>query len=144
MQPSRNRVYPSAVDRWLMLVLYSGPAILIPIGIYNWLNGRPDVAGTCFLTSIGLASFNCMLIWPCRYTITDDALNIRCGLLLRSVSLDRIRSADLSSSWGSAPALSLRRVRIELDRGHRIVSPVDREAFIDDLMAAVEQRKMSR
>ena len=52
-------------------------------------------------------------------------------------------SVALSSSWESAPALSLRRVRIQLDKGHRIVSPLDREQFIADLMDAAEQRKAS-
>ncbi len=143
MQSSRPQVYPSAVDTWLMVLLYSGPAILIPIGIYSWLQGRGDIALTCLLTLVALILINRLLTWPCRYTLTDDSLNIRCGLLFRSVPLDQIQGAELSSSWESAPALSLRRVRIRLDRGYRIVSPIDREAFIADLMTAVEQKKRS-
>jgi hypothetical protein len=143
MTASRIRVYPSAIDRWLMLLLYLGPAIQLVLAWYAWQAGRADVAGICLISFVGLILLNVLLTWPCRYTLTEDSLNIRCGLLFQTIPLHRIRGAELSSSWRSAMALSTRRVRIELDRGYRLVSPVDREAFIKDLMAAVQRQSPS-
>jgi len=48
-----------------------------------------------------------------------------------------IRSAEFSSSWQNGYALSLKRVCIKLDKGQCIVSPIDRDQFIAELMQAV-------
>ncbi len=134
-----NRVYPSAVDTWLLVVMYASPVWLVGLGVYLATIARADEALTCFVTAIALTLLNLLLTYPCRYTLTADSLNIRCGLIRQSIPLTRIKSAEFSSSWLSAPALSLKRVRIQLDNGSRIVSPVDRQQFIDDLMNAVKQ-----
>jgi hypothetical protein len=144
MHSGNIRVYRSAVDLWLVMVLYSGPAALLAVAIYGRAVGRMDIFGVSLMAFAGLVLLYRLLTWPCRYTLTDDSLNIRCGMLLRSVPLSRVESAELSSTWESAPAMSLRRVKIVLDQGYRIVSPVDRQAFIADLMAAVERRASER
>ena len=141
MKSLRVRVYPSEYDPWLIALLYLGPVILLVLSLYGWQAGRADVAGVCLVSFALLVLLNLLLTWPCRYTLTDDSLNIRCGLLFQTIPLHRIRGARLSSSWQSGYAMSLRRVRIELDNGSRLVSPVNREAFIEDLMAAVERLK---
>lgn len=143
MKSPALRVYPSAVDLWLIVLLYLGPAIELVLSWYTWQQGRADIAGICLISFAGLMLLNLLLTWPCRYTLTEDSLNIRCGLLFQTLPLHRIRGAELSSSWRSAMALSTRRVRIELDRGYRLVSPVDREAFISDLMNAVRRQSSS-
>lgn len=144
MQSGNIRVYRSAVDFWLVIVLYSGPAALLAVAIYSWAVGRMDISGVSLMTFAGLVLLFRLLTSPCRYTLTDDSLNIRCGILFRSVPLSRVESAELSSTWESAPAMSLRRVKILLDQGYRIVSPVDRQSFIADLMAAVERHSSDR
>jgi hypothetical protein len=133
-----NKVYPSAFDRWLMALVYSGPLIMLVVGVYCALNQMADEA--ILFLAMGLATFllNLLVTYPCRYTLTADSLNIRCGFIHQSIPLESIRSAELSSSWASGPALSLRRVRIRFDKGQRLVSPVNREQFIADLLAAVE------
>jgi hypothetical protein len=139
MQSGSTRVYRSAVDLWLVVVLYSGPAALLAIAIYSWVIGRVDICGPSLMLFAGLVLLFRLLTSPCRYTLTDDSLNIRCGLVFRSIPLSRVKSAELSSTWESAPAMSLRRVKIVLDKGYQIVSPVDRQAFIDDVMATAER-----
>ncbi len=141
MKPSRVRVYPSAYDTGLVALLYLGPVILLVLSLFGWQVGRADVAGVCLVSFALLVLLNILLTWPCRYTLTDDSLNIRCGLLFQTIPLHRVRGATLSSSWQSGYAMSLRRVRIELDKGYRLVSPADRETFIEDLTAAVERMR---
>jgi len=136
------RVYPSAVDKWLMIVIYASPVTLLVIATIGWVNQQPDVTGTCLILFVALTLLNLIITTPCRYTLTGDSLNIRCGLMFRSVLLSRIKKIEPSSSWESAPALSLRRVKITLDRGYRIISPIDRDAFMNDLMEAAERYKI--
>ena len=76
---------------------------------------------------------------PCVYTLTDESLKIQCGVLEDDVPLARIRKVEKSSSALSAPALSLRRVRISLDDGYRLISPRDRDGFIADLIARLHR-----
>lgn len=136
-----NKVYPSAVDRWLMILLYAGPVLLLGLGIYCAIDQRADEAIICLAMGLGTLLLNILLTYPCRYTLTADSLNVRCGFIHQTIPLERIQSAELSTSWLSGPALSLRRVRIRLDKGQRLLSPTDRERFIEDLMTAVEAVK---
>lgn len=141
MHSEPARVYRSAVDKWLMVVIYASPATLLVVAIIGWMNQQPDVTGTCLILFVALTLLNLIITTPCRYTLTSDSLNIRCGLMFRTIPLARIVKAERSSSWESAPALSLRRVRITLDRGYRIISPVNRDEFIVDLMNAVQRHQ---
>lgn len=142
MQPPPVRVYRSAVDKWLLVVIYASPAILLVFAAMAWMDQRPDATGICLTLFVALTLLNLVITTPCRYTLTGDSLNIRCGLMFRSIPLDKVVKIEPSSSWESAPALSLRRVKITLDRGYRIISPIDREAFIEDLKQAVQRYRI--
>lgn len=129
--------FRSAVDSRLMICLYAGPAALLVVAAYAMQQGRGDIAGTSLIVFAGLVLLNWLLTWPCRYTLTEDALNVRCGLYFRSIPLDRIADITPTSSWANGPALSLRRVRIDVAGGRScLVSPVDRDAFMEEVRAA--------
>jgi len=134
----KQRVYQSSVDAWLIITLYSPTVLLASLGVYLTTIARADEALTCFFMALAVTLLNLAVTRPCRYTLTADSLNLRCGLLSRRIALVRIRSAELSSSWRNGYALSLSRVSIELDNGQCIVSPLERERFITELMQAVE------
>lgn len=134
-------VFASAVDAWLLAVLYAAPLLFAALGVYLAQADRPDEALTCFVISIGLVLLNLLLTRPCRYTLTADSLNLRCGIFNETIPLSRIESAELSSSWLSGPALSLKRVRIGLDKGSRLVSPTYREVFIAQVMDAAARHQ---
>jgi membrane protein YdbS with pleckstrin-like domain len=144
MQSAPARVYRSAVDKWLLVVIYASPATLLVIAAAGWVNQKPDVTGTSLILFVALTLLNLVITTPCRYTLTTDSLNIRCGLLFRSVPLARIVKIEPSSSWESAPALSLRRVKITLDQGYRIISPVDRDLFMKELADAVQRQRSEK
>ncbi len=129
MSPTR---YPSAVDGWFAALLVGVPLGLIVFGL--WLLGRSTAEG---LVQIGAGLFTGALIaalsWPCHYTLDEHTLTIRCGFLRESIPLARVRAVEPSHSLWSAPALSLKRVRITLDWGFRLVSPRQRDEFITEL-----------
>ena len=134
-----HQVYPSATDQWLMALLYAGPVCLGGLGLYCIFDQRDAEAMTLLMMSVGLIGLNLILTRPCRYTLTEDTLNVRCGLFSKTIALKDVVSAELSSSWLSGPALSLRRVRIRTSKKSVLVSPVDREQFIADLLAAAQR-----
>lgn len=73
--------------------------------------------------------------FPCVYTLDENQLVIRCGIIKYNVPYSEILKIEKSGSLWSAPALSVRRVKIETASGGFLVSPRDRDAFIADVMA---------
>lgn len=130
-----NTKYPSSIDTWIAFILIGSPLLAIGSGIFVF--PKSTAAG---LTLIGMGVMSgaliAMLAWPCYYKLEDKYLRIKCGISEEDILIDRIKSVEISSSSWSAPALSLKRVKIVLDDGFRLVSPADREAFIE----ALEQR----
>lgn len=126
--------YRSAVDWWLGAILVTVPIVMLSAGILA-LYSAPlrfglYMLGVGVLVAVLVPAFSI----PCRYTLTDERLIIRCGLLKEEIDLKRIQDAKPSSSAWAAPALSLKRVAIFLsDGGYRLVSPKQREEFIAEL-----------
>ncbi len=74
-----------------------------------WL---PIVMGVVVALVIGL------LLIPCHYTLTDDAILIRCGLLRQRIALKDVRAMRVVGLPAErAVALSPRRIRIETMNG---------------------------
>ena len=119
-------------------MLLLGPVIAAALGLQSLISGRADDAMYLFLTGAGVLLLTIALTQPCRYTIMKDSISVRCGVTVYQVSLDEIISIRPSSSWISAPALSLRRIEIKTKKRVIIVSPRDREAFIADLQNAID------
>lgn len=129
-----HRVYESKIDAWVVAVLLVSPIAAIVMGVYFMIGGRADDAAIMFASGafITLVSAACTL--PCRYTLLDDAISIRCGIiLLYQVPYEDIKSAEMSSSWLSGPALSMKRIAIKTKRRTIIISPKDRELFLVEL-----------
>ncbi len=129
----RPTVYDSAVDLWILALILLGPLIAVAIGSYLLINGQADGAMYLFLTGAGSLILTIAFTLPCRYTILDDMLSIRCGILFYQVPLDEIESVQPSASWRNGPALSIRRVEIKSKRRTILVSPLTRDEFIQRL-----------
>ncbi len=135
----RPTVYDSAVDLWIAALILLSPLTSVVIGIYLLVDGQADGAMYLFLIGAGVLLLTLVLIQPCRYTILDDSLSIRCGILFYQIPLNEIESVEASGSWLSGPALSLRRVKIKTSHRTILVSPKEREAFITNLSNAASQ-----
>jgi len=134
----RPTVYDSAIDLWIVALILLSPFLSAAIGVYLLIDGKADEAMYLFL--IGFGSLVLMLVFtlPCRYTILDDALSVRCGILFYQIPLSEIESVVSSASWRNGPALSMRRVKIQTKKRTIIVSPREREEFIEDLIVAAK------
>ena len=143
MSSGQRRVYGSAVDLWILVLLMLTPIGMIVFAGLLFQQGRAGDALTILLVGAGSTAVTMMFAVPCRYTILEDALSIRAGVLVYQVPLAQIQRIQLSSSWRSAPALSLRRVLVETDKKTYLVSPKDREGFMSHLQEAADQAKKS-
>lgn len=129
-----SRAYPSGVDWWVAALLIGAPLFSVVLGV-----SLLAVSLAAGLVTIGAGLVVGLMIatlaYPCAYTLTEDALHIRSGWIKESVDLRRILKAEKSSSPWSAPALSLRRVKLTLHGGTFLISPKNRDAFLADLQA---------
>ena len=73
------------------------------------------------------------LLLGTRYSLTDDALKVRAGPFRWTVPLAEISSVRPSRSILSAPALSLDRIQIDYGARRILISPRERQRFVDEL-----------
>ncbi len=125
--------YKSAVDWWLAVILAACPLYCIVMGLY-FLAVAPEAALYSILAGLLVAGIT-ILFLPCRYTLEEDHLFIRSGIYKQRIPYRSIKDVSFTSSPLSAPAFSLKRLRIEHDRGTVLISPAKREAFIEALKA---------
>ena len=142
-KPARRAVYPSKIDLWLALLVLMTPAVAVVFAVVLIRQGRAADALTLFLLGFGFLIATGMFTFPCRYTILDDALSIRCGLLCYQIPLADVQRVERSSSLRSGPALSVRRVLVETKTGKHLLSPKDRDRFIADLQTAIDGQASS-
>ena len=140
-QPDRPTVYPSAVDLWLVVLLLLAPVVAGGIGLYLWLDGNDQDAMILLITAILALVTTLMFVYPCRYTIEEDDLHIRCGIISYRVPLKTIERVEKSRSLVSGPALSLKRVIAVTKLKNYIMSPLDRDGFIADITAASASKR---
>lgn len=103
------------------------------IGVYLMADGRAADASLMFLTAAAILGVTAIFTVPCRYTLLSDALSVRCGLICYQIPYESIREVKKSATLRSGPAMSLRRIVIQTDRRDYILSPVDRDRFIEQL-----------
>lgn len=131
---STKLVYDSAVDWWVATLLMLAPLTSVVAGVFALMHNQFDAAMILFLCGAFTIVVTILVTLPCRYTLLDDTLNIRCGILCYSIPLDKIENVKQSSSWLSGPALSLRRVCVTAGGKHYLVSPKNRDGFIEELI----------
>ena len=126
--------FPSRVDAWLVALLAGVPLFLIGLGVLAL--SKSTSAGLVQVgvgLAVGVAIAACSI--PCRYTLDASRLRIQSGVLDEELDLAKIRSVELVRSFESAPAWSTWRVKLILDDGYRLISPRDRDAFVQTLQA---------
>ena len=133
-----KKEYRSAIDLWLVAVLVGAPFAIVAFGAFSLAKSISFGIGVMIFGGF-IGALIAVFSIPCVYTLTDERLKIKCGLLEDNVPLATIKKAEKSSSTRSAPALSLRRVKITLEDGYRLISPKDRDGFIADLTARISR-----
>lgn len=131
-----ERTYRTRVDLWLALLVGGGAAA--PLLMAGWLATQGKWDGIVLLAFWGtvVSAAVLSLTVPVRYTLQAERLIVRSGWLTWDIPLAAVRRVEPTWSPLAGPAWSLRRVLIEWSQGDFIlVSPDDRESFIDELAA---------
>ncbi len=133
------KVYPSKIDRWLLVVL------ILSYGLGAWACLEaliaPDTPADRVIGAVvlGMLLATLLLVFPCRYRLTHSALHIRCGIIRSRVPLDAIERVRPTRNPLASAALSLDRLRIDYRTGRFtrsvMISPRDREGFLRELSA---------
>lgn len=132
---SEQREYPAAVDVWLAVIVLGAITAIFMTGVYLLWTREPAAV---IILGVGAVIVTILLVagFPCRYTLTGESLLIRCGvfgMFEEEIPLRSIKKVALSRNPLSAPAPSLRRVRIDHEQGFSLISPKDRDGFIDEI-----------
>lgn len=142
-----SKTYPSKVDPWIVLTASAAFTLPLLAGVWHLYDAPAGEKASAaiillppLLAGLGLLSIGV----PIRYEITDTALIVRFGFLRRAIPLTRIDGAEPSNSPVSAPAWSLRRLRIDYRnengrRAHVHISPKGRRDFLQHLWLACPQ-----
>lgn len=125
--------FRSKVDLWLILLLLASALF----SLFSLVPTTGLVLALLLELLIGLVLL--MLLWPCEYRLDPDRLTIRSGLLSWRIRYLEILSAEPSFDLSAAPALSVQRVKIRTTGRTFLVSPLDRDGFIDALMQHVDR-----
>jgi hypothetical protein len=132
----QDGIYRSKVDAWIGLILTGLIIASLSLTFRELRAGTPLAAApvvAALLLGIGLPLW---VLLGTRYALTDQHLSIRSGPFRWRIRLDDIRGVTPTRSLVSGPALSLDRLRIDHGRrGSVLISPSDREAFLQRLAA---------
>jgi len=136
-------VFPSRIDAWLAIVVLLAVLSPIPVLVLRGAgSGAEQVVG--WVTALLPLVAGGLLLLPCRYTLADDHLHIRCGVIRQRIAYRNITGMVLSRNILSAPALSLHRVKVSYRKqngrgqGFQLVSPREREVFMQALRTRVD------
>lgn len=130
-------VYHSAIDRWLAFLLLFPIVASVALGIVLVAMERPGDATIMFMAAGAIGLVTGLFTIPCRYTLLEDAMSIRCGVICYQVPFESITQVKPGWTLKSGPALSLRRVIVSTSKRQHILSPADRERFISDLQSRI-------
>ena len=130
-----DETFPSRVDAWLVVVVVGAVALVAVEALSAF--ARSPLEGWLNLGFLaGMLALVLLVAYPCSYTLTATQLVIRAGLVRWRIDYADITGVEPSRSLWSAPALSLRRVKVSYAGRFQLVSPRDRERFI----AALNER----
>jgi hypothetical protein len=120
--------YPSAISWGIWIPVY---ALILGQGIFF----SQEMSPLFLIFHFGLAILIYFFVIRIKYVLDDTHLKIYMGpMLYRSIEIDSIKKMELSRNPLSSPAASLKRIAIHYNKwGYVLVSPKNREQFIDDV-----------
>lgn len=128
--------YPSRIDGWLVALVAGTIGVVIASAVSAYPHSPSESQQALGVLAATLI-FSGLVGYPCEYTLTQTQLVIRSGLVRQRIPYCDITAIEPSRSPWAAPALSLRRVKVSFSGRFQLVSPRERERFIDDLQRRV-------
>ncbi|MBE98350.1 PH domain-containing protein [Flavobacterium coralii] len=125
-----KQVYKSKIDIWLLAVVFVPlVAVLLQVLLtFTW--------GLVALIAVIIAVMVYMFTTT-KYVIDNNSLQVKIGVFeYTQVKISNITAVRKTNNPLSAPALSLKRLEVRYGKNfdYILISPKDREAFIEDLL----------
>lgn len=137
----RDTIYQSKRDLWLML-LVGGSALVIASAAVAVLMQPGDWEMRLIFASLLTVQtmFILDMLLRTHYTLEDDSVCVRCGILRWRVPYTAIQRVRPSRTWLSGPALSLDRLIVTRTDSAlpMIISPEDQQQFLEDLASRAD------
>jgi len=125
-------IFKSAQDGWLIAVLMiplSGAALLA-LSSVGWSSDWSGMVVATLVVLPVLLSFSAWWVLT-EYALINDALLVRCGPVNWRIGYAEIRQVKPVWSLRIAPALAIRRLRVDFGSDERLmVSPLQRDRFL--------------
>ena len=123
-------IYRSRISIFLVVSIVAPFLVILVI---MSLPGQFDLIGLIVLILVAL--FIAYLFWQTKYAIHEDMLYICSGIGRPDVyDLKELSLIAPSRSWLSAPALSLKRIRLSFSNGSEVlISPRQQDAFLAEI-----------
>lgn len=122
-------IYRSGISWGLvaLIALVLLPVYALMIYLSVWIGLALLVILTAFIVDILVNT---------RYTIEGKTLHVQCGIFdKKQFDIDRITEISKTNSWESAPAASMNRIQLRLEKRQRLIlSPRQQQAFIAHLL----------
>lgn len=129
-----EKIYPSKRDTWLVAVMVI--AGLYSLAVAALVTSEEPVSGLAVLSLvIAVDAFVFWIFVKTFYVVTGTDLLVRSGPFRWTVPLSNIQQVRPTRNPLSSPALSLDRLEIRHARGSLMISPEDKRAFLEDLVA---------
>ncbi len=127
--------YPSKKDWWLGLILFGATGYGAYISTYALLSEKADLLGILItiIINLTLIAFISWLWFTTYYVLEEKELIIRCGPIHKRIPYREISSAHKTLNPISSPALSLKRINITYQFGMALISPKNRDEFLQEL-----------
>ena len=130
-------VYPSKRDAWLVAVLWGGVVAILGSVFMLWSTSEPLRSRVVMTVLLGAVAV--LILWityGTRYIFTAHELLIRSGPFCWRIALREIVEVFPTSSSLSGPACSLDRLCVRYGAGRRsiLISPQDKEGFLEELV----------
>ena len=139
--------FKSKVDWWIHVVLFTVALVCLE-PLYLGLQSDNPAQIREGLTLIGSCGMSLLvLMFPMRYTVTEDTLRIRHGFFWRTIPLGDILSVSPTRNWltrWTNPALSLDQLQIRCETKRDVaISPKDLRGFMELLEGRSAQLQYS-
>ncbi|MCF0206350.1 MAG: PH domain-containing protein [Bacteroidales bacterium] len=126
-------VFKSKIDAWLVIVMVVAFLACMLPAFHNFVEGFVSV----WELIIGVLLFGLCFdsVFRIRYIVSGETLVVKCGIFrYAKINIADIRSITRTKSLLSAPAASLKRIKVCYGKYDDIVvSPKDQQSFVDAL-----------
>ncbi len=131
--------FTTKVDLWAKALLIFCLLYIVAcfgLGVY-YISYNLIVALTFIGSGVVVLVLFITLLWPISYTLREKDLLIKFGLVSKKIAYEDINEVNTTKSWLAGPALSIDRLAIKHKNFATLISPNNKDKFLEELSKKV-------